>query len=352
MECLGDLVVVRDMVLEQARWQFKEKNPDSPNIPIEFNKIDLKLTGIENGSARPILKLATSHPIVDDRLPYHSIFEDARDTLINLIKSLEHRIYKPSSKISPKVLPYLKKLGKRLLDDEVLEFNVPGLRTPARITHDTHRWLVEAIDQDVPVQEVTLRGTIHMIDQKKEAFVMQKINGPQISGPLPEAYRESVLDAFNGYRVNTRVQIRCTILDKPGHPTQIQSITDVRLLDQLDVPTQLDEMRGMKDGWLDGYGTAPSGDGLDWLSAVFSRHYPSDAALPHAYPTPEGGINMEWSVGQREIGLEIDLKKRRGEWSWDDIGTGASEEKDLYLDERHSWEWIAEQIQTMSRLSE
>ena len=349
---LKELVIIRDMILEQARWQYKEQNPDIASVPNEFSIIDLKLTGIEDGSARPILKLTTPHTIVSDRLPHHSIFEDARDRLINFIKSLEHRIYKPTSEIAPKTLSYFNQLGKRLLDDESVEFNVPGSQTTAKITGDTHRWFVEAIDKAAPVREATLRGTIHKIDQKNKTFVMQQIHGLQITGPLSEMHRESILDAFNGYRTNTKIQIRCTIRDKLGQPIQIQSIIEARLLDQLDVPAQLDEMRGMKDGWMDGCGTAPSRDGLDWLSAVFSRHYPRDAAQPHACPTPEGGINMEWSVGRREIGLEIDLKEHRGEWSWDDMGTGASSEKDLHLDERDSWEWIANQIQAISRTSE
>ena len=352
MEVLKDLVAMRNMILEQARWQYKKQHPDSLSVPSEFSKVDLKLTGIEDGSARLTLKLATPYPVVGDRLPHHKIFEDARDILVDFIWSAEQGTSVPLNKMSPKALPYFNQLGKSLLDGESLEFSVPGLQTTVRLTGDIHRWLVETISQATPTREVTLRGTIHRIDQKNKTFIMQQIHGPQVDGPLSEIHREAFLGAFNGYRDNTRVQIQCTIRDKVGQRAQIQSITEIHLLNQLDVPAQLDEMRSMKDEWLDGYGTAPSSDGLDWLSAVFSRHYPKDAALPHVYPTPEGGINMEWSLGQREIGLEIDLKKHHGEWSWDDMDTGASGEEYLHLDKQGSWEWIADQIRSMSGMSE
>ena len=87
-----------------------------------------------------------------------------------------------------------------------------------------------------------------------------------------------------------------------------------RLLDPLDVPPRLDEFRNMSDGWLEGDGQAPEHTGLDWLSASFERHYPKDIPLPHTYPTPGGGVEMEWSFGPQSVILEIDLEEQLGDW--------------------------------------
>ena len=58
------------------------------------------------------------------------------------------------------------------------------------------------------------------------------------------------------------------------------------MLDPLDVPARLDELRGMQDGWLEGDGKAPPHSGLDWLSGAFAkRGYPDDIPLPYTYPT-------------------------------------------------------------------
>ena len=136
-----------------------------------------------------------------------------------------------------------------------------------------------------------------------------------------------------------------------GRTTNIWPITQVHLLNRLDVSAQLDEMRNMKNGWLDGEGIAPDHKGLNWLSRTFEQHYPGNATLPYTCPTPEGGIDMEWSAGKREISLEIDLAKRNGEWSWYDVDTKHSDEKVLDLEKSSSWKWIADQIRSMEEAS-
>lgn len=351
MDFLKDLIVMRDMILEQARWQYKERNPGSPIPPSEFSEIDLKLVGIGGGIAKPILKLATPRPTMNDILPHQEIFEEARDRMVGIIGSVKHDMHQHSYKVSPKALSLLSQLGKSLLDEESIEFSIPALQTPVELTGKIHRQLAKIVSQAAPVREATLRGRIHKMDQKNETFTMQQIHGPQIKGSLPKIDRKQFFDAFNGYKADTTIEIECTVPDGPGPVTQIQSITKVRLLDRLNVPAQLDEIRSVKNGWLDGCGTAPSHNGLDWLSETFSRYYPHNATLPYVCPTPEGGISMEWSVGKREIGLEIDVEKHSGEWSWDDISTGASDEKFLDLDKHDNWEWVANQIQSMTKMS-
>ena len=112
---------------------------------------------------------------------------------------------------------------------------------------------------------------------------------------------------------------------------------------ELDVSVQLNKLRDMTPGWLDGKGNVPSHSDLDWLSDTFRRHYPDGATLPYVYPTLEGGVDMEWSIGKREISLEVDLVNHRGEWSRYDVDTGYSVEKILDLDDPIAWKWIADQ---------
>ena len=80
----------------------------------------------------------------------------------------------------------------------------------------------------------------------------------------------------------------------------------------LDISTQIDDLRLLKDGWLEGQGKAPSKEGLDWLSQAFDNYYPSDLPLPYLYPTEPGGVQAEWSLDRNEITLEIDLAERSG----------------------------------------
>ena len=127
----------------------------------------------------------------------------------------------------------------------------------------------------------------------------------------------------------------------------------------LDVTARLAEFREMQDGWADGmqiasawgsgYGQAPDHAGLDWLANSFESHYPDDAPLPYIYPTPEGGVQMEWSLGPFEISLEINLASHSAEWFWVEITTDAEDERVLNLDDANEWTWLASGIRGLAR---
>lgn len=117
------------------------------------------------------------------------------------------------------------------------------------------------------------------------------------------------------------------------------------MLDSLDVGAQLDELRLLKDGWLEGEGLSPPKAGLDWLQDAFDRHFPDEAPLPHLYPTEAGGIQAEWSIGQREITLELNLDAHSGEWHALDTETGRVEERTLDCDDNDDWKWLVSQIE-------
>ena len=71
VDVLKDLIVMCNGIREQARWQYMERNPDSPSVPSEFGKVDLKLAGIGDGSAKTVLKLTT---LYQTTVPYREIF--------------------------------------------------------------------------------------------------------------------------------------------------------------------------------------------------------------------------------------------------------------------------------------
>ena len=159
------------------------------------------------------------------------------------------------------------------------------------------------------------------------------------------------MTTLNHYKNHARMLVRgIGKYNQDDRLAHMESISHVSVLRQLDMSAQLDEFRSMKKGWLDGDGIAPDHKGLDWLSNIFERYYPDDATLPHTYPTPDGGIDMEWSIGSREIGLEIGLAEHQGEWSWHDVDSGSSEEKTLDLNQSSNWEWVADQIRSMTEM--
>ena len=128
--------------------------------------------------------------------------------------------------------------------------------------------------------------------------------------------------------------------------------------DPLDIDGQLQGLKDLQDGWADGmqsaetwgtgYGKAPSLDELDWLAGQFSECYPADLTKPYIYPTPEGGVQAEWSLATNEISLEVDLKTHSAEWHCLNLDTGHCHERVLDLNTKDAWHWLANEVRTFS----
>ena len=124
--------------------------------------------------------------------------------------------------------------------------------------------------------------------------------------------------------------------------------------DQMDVCERLESLKSLEDGWASGtqlarqwdaaYSKAPDSEGLDWLAAQFTQFYPDTLPRPYIYPTPEGGVQIEWPLGEQEASLEIDLRTHSAEWQCLDFGTSATVDRTLGLDTPASWKWLTEQL--------
>ena len=130
-------------------------------------------------------------------------------------------------------------------------------------------------------------------------------------------------------------------------------------IDSLEIDRQLAGLRDLKDGWADGtqpaaqwgdgFGKAPSHLGLEWLALQLNRQCPQHIPLPYLYPTPEGGVQAEWSLGANEASLEIDIDTRLAEWHCLNLHTDQATERSLDLSQPDSWQWIAKEIQGLER---
>ena len=105
----------------------------------------------------------------------------------------------------------------------------------------------------------------------------------------------------------------------------------------------------MADGWLDGEGVAPQRDQLDWLADIFDLNYPDDLPLPHTFPTPNGQIEMEWTLGPHSVTLEVDLAKRRGDWLSYGVESTQEETRTLDLNGHEDWSWLTGRIRSFTQ---
>ena len=119
-----------------------------------------------------------------------------------------------------------------------------------------------------------------------------------------------------------------------------QTITHPR-----DVPTRLDELRGLEDGWYWGDGFALTDSGLDWLSDTFVRLYSADLPLPYTYPHFEGGILMEWFEDDKiALDLHIDIDTHSARLFWFYLDEDGGNELQLNLDDVKDWQTMNSEI--------
>ena len=138
--------------------------------------------------------------------------------------------------------------------------------------------------------------------------------------------------------------------------------TGIESEDPLDIGRQLTDMKRLKFGWADGlqsvkdwgegYGNAPTSEGLEWLEGQFDAHYSGALPRPYLYPTPEGGVQAEWSIDQNEASLEVDLFRHSAEWHCLNLRTGYSTEVVLNLDDDHNWERLVAKIRQLGLMDE
>ncbi len=152
--------------------------------------------------------------------------------------------------------------------------------------------------------------------------------------------------------------MRSSEIAKPSAGPPQSAATD----DPLDIGRRLDDLRELEDGWADGmqvasdwgsgFGKAPSAEGLDWLSAQFAAHYDEALPKPYLYPTPEGGIQAEWRIGQNDASLEVDLETHSAEWHCLNFDTDEVNEQVLDLDTQSAWEWLANEVRSLGIMAE
>ena len=112
-------------------------------------------------------------------------------------------------------------------------------------------------------------------------------------------------------------------------------------MDPLDIETRLEELAQLQDGWLDGKGRAPDRASLIRLAQAFDEGFSPDLSLPYLYPTPEGGVQAEWTLGRWEVSLEITLPTLNADYQAVHTATGETREQTLLLAAEDGSGWTA-----------
>jgi hypothetical protein len=336
LDILKDFAALEEMLVEVAKRQYRLANPDRKGVLKGFTKgLELHLTAVENGSAIPVIALVFSTLFPSADAEY---FDQAKDQIVEAIAAAEHG---QTPDLPPELLRYFDRFGRGLREGEAMEF-VRRTGQTASLTPATRERLLRASQAEQWTEEVTLKGRIPEVDQADHSFELELRDGTKLKARLLEAHRKTVLDAHYNYRDGMVVAIKGVIeRDRADRLKSFESVEHITPLDPLDIETRLEELAQLRDGWLDGKGRAPERAALLRLAQAFDEHYAPDLQLPYLYPTAEGGVQAEWTLGAWEVSLEIALPAMAAQYQALHRKTGESRELDLTLTGDDGAGWTA-----------
>ena len=344
LEILRDLSVFQELVTETAKWIYLKEHPERQRIPKGFlDGITIGLTAIEPGSVKPKMILVMATALLGLFPPENqAYFEKARDVIVTTIDAAEKNKENITDHLPENLLNYFDRMGRSLLDDECIEFRPENSANPAKLNKETRKALIFASSKARDYsEEIDLVGTVPEADQDKNSFSLLLVDNQKITAPLEVITRDIILEAFNQYSKNQKIEIKGVgRFNRDGKLVRIESIEHVQNLDDLDVPTRLDELSKLSDDWLDGTGKAPDPQGLQWLGNTFNANLDSRLPLPYLYPTAAGGIQAEWSINDWEVSLEIDLIQKSGEYQALNIETDEVQDFRYNLSKNEDWRAI------------
>lgn len=339
MDILSDFKILENMIVAQAKAHYFETHPDRKRLPKGFiNNITMGLSNIEKGSVVCDVEIAydaqSTYVLEVEEYYRHSV-----NNIIRIIKMGENDDLNDLNLSDQKILKNFDKFGCNLKDDESMSF-ISANNDAAILTKSSRQKMILA-SKNVEYNEILEDyGIISAVDIKTSIFKISFFDNEdrRIDAPLSDEYSKAVGDAIFDSEKGHIVWVKGTgLFDRNGKLVKLESIDELVLLDSLDIQARLHELSFLKDGWYDGIGLAPSSTSLKELSSMFSEHYPENAPLPRIYPTPEGNVSVEWTIGNWEISLEIELCNLVGTFLAIDVLTNKELEKEINLKEPAAW---------------
>lgn len=66
---------------------------------------------------------------------------------------------------------------------------------------------------------------------------------------------------------------------------------------------------------------------LDLVGEWLQQHQRKDGQQPRLYPTPEGGVELEWRIGRLDLSIEFDPSNGIAKWHALDLDQGTVDEQ-------------------------
>lgn len=341
LDVLKELETYQRLIVEVAKALFLQRHTDRRRVPKGFeSRLRLSLRQVESGSAMPVL-LRSRADVLSDQvalLPADADeFEAARDLISEAVTSVNDGTSLPR-RFPRHLLGRFNQFGRSLYADESIELRVSRKVRGPSYNQAVRKKLVLMEERSVS-SPVEVEGRIYEADVEKGTFHVD-LGDVRVAGCFTKEFESQIVVALKEHD-NLKVRLTGTgRFDGQDRLEKIEELDDLAFVEEgqltmLDLQTRIGELKELQTGWFDGdQGERLDQDALDKvhriLAALASQE---DLPIPYLYPTVEGNLRAEWTLGTWELSGEIDLTNGVTELDAVDADTGAGNEANVNVHE-------------------
>jgi len=303
LDAINELGKYQRLITEVAKSLWRNANPGS-RLPRNFQQlVRLRLSAVHQGSVIPVTVPEEEQGL--ESIP--SILKMAQQEVDRLFDEIVKDAVMPASQ-SPAVRSAIASLGSSFTRSEAITFRAHS-EHPIRYDRAIRRRLLNSLPEEIVLAEGVLLGKVTELNTKQQSFILDSF-GSLVPGAFSQkdvwSDLRDVLDAPDNLML---VRLTCSyFVEGLSSIKRIDDVTDVEVfLSADDAWTQrLSELASLADGWLDG-----DGESIDLNAIEFARDLLAsitEKALPEplVFPTPTGGIQLEWAAQTTHAEISID----------------------------------------------
>jgi hypothetical protein len=201
LEMLKDWAAFEELVVEVARSLYLQDHPERRKVPNGFaERFSLHLTGINEGSAKPVIQAVTSNTTQSEN--FH-LFEKARDVVLAAIAvaSITATPLNATAlgKFPVDLVGYFDRFGRSLREGERIELVAPQSTAPVVVYNNEIRKRLVFFKATEYRCNADLRGSMSEVDAEKRTFILKLADGTRVSGSYSEELRKTAAQALVEY---------------------------------------------------------------------------------------------------------------------------------------------------------
>ena len=358
LDFLRDLAALGEALSEIARANYRAHNTQRKSVPKGFaENVSPVITSVQPGNSvsimlQPAMTAPNGHRPSMFPHPWLAYLNEAWDFTVGelaIAANGEHST--PVSEVfTPICQSKLRRFGSNFKENETstlfstsgyaVEYNRAARRQYLAIRFPNQRYN----------ERTSITGQVFEFNAKQNSFQIMDSSGRVMHCQAPVDYKDVIMEALASYhQLPVEAIIWGDVQYYQDAPVNVQDITDITLLHPRDIDQQVESLRAVSPGWANGEGEAINAEGLTWLhEALLTKISFGDATMPYLYPTEDGNVSVEWTIGTTIADLEIDLHTHQGLWGQSNRITLDNFERNLNLDEDSDWQWLSDILLTMT----